>query len=507
MAEEEKIKLVATASVYSPSSEPTMWESMPASFGTDVDKLKLPTEFPKIIEMCRFYYKRDPIGATVVNKMVEIGVTTLHNKKGDCTDQEFEIFDSLKEGLLEFLRCCSLEYLLSGLVIVEKDWEPITLKELGLEGTETVEIPNNFWFRNPAYIEIKPTPIPNREIYLVKVSPEEIEFILGKGKYPDGTEDKETWKILQDQYPDFVKAITDDKKTAFKLTDPLVVRRKVTSESVYPTPFLYPALESMVHKRNLRKMDYSVASRVISAIQLISVGSDEFPVTADDEDVIDNLKSTMNWRQQSGQTDRVFQLFANHTVAISWVYPDVAALLSESKYNNVNQDILFALGFPRVLIVGEAGRSGTSTTEYALLGPTETLNDIRSQLLGVVKHIYKEILERNPNLKNAPEPAFTPVRLYDRSKIGTIAKDAFERGVISKTTYAMMIDEDYQKEMEYMVEEIQQGKDLGLPEFPEVPYSPKPSGGEEVPEGETPEGETEKKPKGKPKEKPKGGGK
>lgn len=498
----EKIELAASAAVYSPTSEPTMWESMPTTLGGDVDKLKLPTEFSKIVEMCRFFYKRDPIGATVINKMVEIGVTTLHNKRGKCSDEEYKVFDSLKEGLLEFLRCCSLEYLLSGVVIVERDWEPILLSDLDIEGSGSVEIPNNFWFRDPAYITIKPTPIPNRELYLVKISDEQKEFITGKGKFTDGTEDKETWKLLQKQYPDFVKAVQDG-KDVFKLEDPLVIRRKVISGSSYPTPFLYPALESMIHKRNLRKMDYSVASRVISAIQLISVGSDLFPVTTDDQDVIDTLKSTMNWRSQPNVTDRVFQLFANHTVEISWVYPNVEALLSESKYNNVNQDILFALGFPRVLIVGETTKSGTATTEFSLFGPTETLNDIRSQLLDIVKHIYKEILERNPDLKNAPEPAFTPVRLYDRGKMGAIAKDAYERGIISKTTYAMMIDEDYQKEMEYMLEELERAKKLGLPEFPEVPYSPKPSGREEPTEEEqTPKEE----PKSKPKGKPKGGG-
>ena len=60
-------------------------------------------------------------------------------------------------------------------------------------------------------------------------------------------------------------------------------------------------------------------------------------------------------------------------------------------------------------------------------------------------------------------------------KTALMAKDAYDRGIISKTSYALMIDEDYNKEMEYMVEERDQGEELGIPEYPEVPYSPKPT--------------------------------
>jgi hypothetical protein len=472
---EDRIKL-AKAAVYSYSDEQGVWsQSAGLSGEKDVAKMKLPKVFSEIVEMCRFFYKRDPLGATVINKMVEIGITSLHNKKGDCSDQEYAVFDSLKEGLLDFLRDCCLEYLLSGLIIVEKDWQPVKASDMDIEGNGTFSLPTNFWFRNPESIEIRETPIPNRYIYLVKISEEQRKFIQSKGTFDDGVKDEQTWEILKSQYKKFVDAVNEGKKV-FVLEDPMVVRRKPISGSPYPTPFLYPALETMILKRNLKKMDFSIASRVISAIQLISVGSDQFPVTADDQDVIDDLKKAMNWREQPGFVDRVFQLFVNHTVKIGWVYPDTAALLSESKYINVNQDILFALGFPRVLIVGETARSGTSTTEFALLGPTETLNDVRSQLLIVVKEIYKQILERNPTLKSAPEPAFTPVRLSDIIKLATIAKDAYEHGIISKTTYGMLIGEDYQKEVEYMADEKQTEEELGLTTYPEVPYSPKPSG-------------------------------
>lgn len=478
VSKEERVKLYGVdAAVYSPTLEPAMWGSMPTTLGgSRVSKLDLPEKFEDLVKLCRFYYKRDPIGATVINKMVEIGVTELHNKKGNAGDYEFDVFDSLREPLLEFLRCCALEYLISGLVIVERDWELVKPSDiaLNLKGRKVLNLPTNFWFRDPAFIEIKDSPIPNRELYFVKVTDEQKEFITNEGKYSDGTKDPETWKILKEQYSDFVKAVQGG-ADKFQLEEILAIRRKVISGSPYPTQFLYPALESMMHKRNLRKMDYSISSRVISAIQLITLGDKDFPLTEDDQHLVDDVKQQMLWREQAGQLDRVFQLFSNHTLAISWVFPDTETLLSEEKYRNVNMDILFALGFPRVLIIGETERTGTATTEFSLFGPAETLRDMRSKLLEIITILYKEILERNPVLKSAPQPAFTPMRLHDVQKTSMIAKDAYDRGIISKTSYALMVDEDYNKEMEYMVEERARGEELGIPEYPEVPYSPKPT--------------------------------
>ena len=59
---------------------------------------------------------------------------------------------------------------------------------------------------------------------------------------------------------------------------------------------------------------------------MIRLGSDEFPVT--DEGDFRYIKNEINQRTRKGQTERVFQLFANHTLQIEWVAPDTAAMLN-----------------------------------------------------------------------------------------------------------------------------------------------------------------------------------
>jgi len=436
-----------------------------------VDKLTLPKDYDKIVDLCRFYYERDPIAGTVCNKIVEIGVTNVVNRRGDCNEEEFLVYEFLKEPLYEILRNSALEYLLSGLIIPEANWDYVYGRDISPELTANKRywLPTGFWWRDPKSIVIKKTPIPNRVSYYVKISDEDSVFIRQKGERADGTKDKKTYKLLKQQFPDFVAAVQAG-KTEFLLQDPFVIRRNILSKGPYPTPYLMAALEPMAHKRNIRKMDYSIAARVISAIQLIKLGNDDYPLTEDDEDVLEDIKKQMRWRNLPNRFERVYQLFGNHTLDISWIYPDMSALLDDSKYNSVNQDIWTALGFPRILVIGETARTGAGSTEYALLGPTETIKAMRTGLLEYPKALYSEIAEHN-NFKNKPTPTFSTIHLQDIGKLAEVAKNAYEGGIISKTTYGEFIGTDYLgDELALKVEEQAKEKELGIDPYPPVPY-------------------------------------
>ncbi len=448
-----------------------------------IDKLRLPKDFNKIIDWCRFFYERDPIASTVCNKIVEIGITDVINRRGACTEEEFIVYEFIKEAMYKILRSCALEYLLSGLVIPEATWDYIYGRDISpkLRKNKKYYLPINFWWRDPKTVIIKETPIPSRLDYYVKISDVDAFFIRNKGTRRDGTVDKKTYSILRQQYPKFVAAVQEG-QTEFLLDDVFAIRRNVTSKSPYPTPFLMAALEPMIHKRNIRKMDYSIAARVISAIQLIRLGNDDYPLTEDDEDALDKVKKQMRWRELPNRIERVFQLFGNHTLNITWVYPDTAALLDDSKYDSVNQDIVTALGLPRILIVGETLRTGAGSTEYALLGPTETMKDMRLQLLEYPTKIYKEIKLHN-NFSNSPTASFTPIHLQDIGKLGDVAMNAYEHGVLSKTTYGSFIGINYRDELNMKVDERDREKELGLEERPDVPFD----------KGPEDKGETKKK--------------
>lgn len=440
--------------------------------GSGVDKMEVPTEYQDVIDLCRFFYSHDGLAYTTINKQVEIGINGYGVNPGTCSKNELTVYETLNDLIEKFLREAALEFLISGLVIPEVTWDNVTGSEIKSKLRKKYELPVDLWYRDPLSVELKKTPLPNRVTVIVKISEDDIAFITSGGVYPDGTKDIETYNLLVEKYPDFVAAVKAGQEK-FKLTDPILLRRYPRSGNVYPTPYLLPALELFMHKRNLRKMDYAIASRIISAIQLFKMGNDEYPLTEDDDDVIEALKAQMRWRGASGNIERVFQLFSNHTLEISWITPDVTALLDEGKYRTINSDIISALGIPRVMLSGETLRSGASNSEMALLPPASTIESMRSQLLAFPKLLYEEIRKRN-NFKGVPEPYYPPIKLQSIKELIEFGRSYYESGVISRTGWAEMGGYDFDTEMQRMALERKEMKRLGLEERPDVPYSPSP---------------------------------
>ncbi len=448
-------------------------------FGDTIDYMELPKDYKKLIKMCRFFYKHDPIAGTVINKMVDFAISPMMNQRGLCSDVEFDVFESLHSMLEEFYKNVCLEYLLSGLVVPHYEWSKISGAELSpeLNSRRRIEVPDNIWFRDPATIKIKKTPIPNIKDYYVQVSSETVQFIKSRGKRPDGSKDEETYKALVLNYPDFVRAVQNQKgiRMDIRLEGIRPILSKCLPEDIYPIPYMTNTLESLMHKRNLRKMDYSVAARIIASIQIIKLGSDEFPTT-DDKD-FDHIKSQMNYRSVRGQTERIFQLFANHTLSIDWVAPDTKAMLSREKYSSVEDDIIAGFGFPRTLITGETMRSNVEGgSDMATFSPIATLESIRTKLLDWTVELYKEIKERNSFIKNVPIPSFEPMKLYSLKDLNIITKDLYEEGSLSRKTRLQIQGIDQNTEMERIDREDKEYQDRKIRKAPFVPFS-SPTGG------------------------------
>ena len=79
-------------------------------------------DFLKMIKRCRFYYNRDPVTSTTINKLIDIGINDLTFYKNGLSSNEFKIFEGIKPKLLGFAEDMALEYLLSGLVVPEVEY-------------------------------------------------------------------------------------------------------------------------------------------------------------------------------------------------------------------------------------------------------------------------------------------------------------------------------------------------------------------------------------------------
>jgi hypothetical protein len=455
-------------------------------FTSATDQMEIPKQYHKLIKICRFFYRQDPVAGTVLNKIVDCAITPLDNRKGKCDDDEYEVYKALSDMLQAFFRNVCLEYLLSGLVIPQYEWARVKGSDLSpeLNSRTRFVVPDNVWFRDPATIVVKNSPIPNKKYFYVKVDQATIDFIRSGGKLRDGTKDTATLEELERNYPEFVAAVRAMKGTQMeiKLDNIRPILSKTLPEDDYPIPYMTNALESLIHKRNMRKMDYSIAARVISAIQLVQLGSDDFPCT--DETEFEDIKEQMNVQTNNGMNERIFQLFANHTLKITWVSPDTAAMLNEEKYRTVNDDIISAFGFPRTLITGETLRSNVQGgSDFAAFSPLATMETIRDVLIEWTKELYKEIKDKN-HFSNYPIPAFRPMRLYKLIDLNMIGQNMYQEGNISKRSRMESLGFDFDTEIERMTEEDKLLKEKKLPSAPQLPYSSpdigKPKGGKDT---------------------------
>jgi hypothetical protein len=443
----------------------------------DVDKMEVDDvkEFREVVDVCRFFYKRDPIASTVINKLVDIGITELEFEHSKLSPNQENVIKSMIEPFEEFAEAIALEFLLSGLVVPEASYTAVPkeeLNKLGIKKYSSFVLPTDLWLRDPKTIKIKQV-WTSKPTYYIEIPDDFIHFIQNEGVYEDGTEDRELYLELLTRYPKFV-AMVKAGVTEVKLENDLVLRRRVVSDSPYPVPYLYGATESMKHKRNIRRMDYSVASRVISAIQLIKVGNDEYPLTEDDDDVLDNLKDEMTWRNTGGRDiERIFQLFTNHTVEIEWVFPDIETLLDDAKYKDVNRDIFYALGFPAILVTGETERSSASEAEYAILSPIKTIKNFRRKILKILNDILDKTLEFN-DVKFDTQLRFSPISLQAMETFYEVLTKLYESGSISREAYIDPLGFNLDDELAKLEDEKAKMEDMDLPEFPAMPFSPQP---------------------------------
>ena len=489
-AEIKTPKLVKASADYSIMWPTTSRGTAPWS-PSEIDKLEFVKhdDWKVVLESCRYYYKRDPFASTVVNKIVDLAINDIVIHKGEARDSIIGIVEGIKGQLLHFLRNAALEYLTTGLVVPEVSFDTVPRKELhrmGIKRFGSLNLPIDMWIRDAATIIIKDPMFGGRKSYFMEIPKELIYFIKNKGKYEDQSEDKELYQKIKEENPEIVKAALAGEKKVL-LENPFVIQYRTLTNDAYPTPYLFPALESLKHKRNLKRMDYSIASRVITAIQLIKMGSDEFPLTEDNEDQLEELKKEMKWRE--GQTDknveRIFQLFGNHTLSIEWIFPDIDILLDDTKYRSVNQDIAVALGFPRILVTGETERTQTSDPEIATISPLNTMERIRESIFPIIDSIIDTIVNEN-NLGGRPEVAFKPINLMAMSDFVEGIKELYLSGNLSRESFDAVFGFDFFEEQTKRAEEQKLMKELKVDEFAPVPFSEEPKGSGTTPKKPAP---------------------
>jgi hypothetical protein len=398
------------------------------------------------VRWCRFFYRRDPIASTVVNRIAEITATPLRNKrrsiahKGDVPDAVFEVYNAVARRIQPYLTTIILSYLIDGMAIPQYDLVRImgSAESTNL-GRTRYYVPDKIWLRDPTSIKLMSTFQGGLPRAYMEIPSADINFVKNKGIWPDGTIDRAAYDEMAKSFPEYIERINEG-QSVIPFQDYIILRKYLPGNE-YPIPYLEPALDALDHKRYLKMMDRSIASRAIEAFRHVKVGSDEFP--ADDDDIA----AAQDALNQNSSVERVYNLFTNHTIVIEWVTPPMDTLLNDSKYVEANADIFFALGFPRILTVGETEKSNAADNKIASLGIISTMKSIQSDIIEWVKTLYARIATENGFTK-VPTPYFANIPLADITTLIQYARDMLELKVISRDTAAEFYGSDYETEQD-----------------------------------------------------------
>jgi len=147
--------------------------------------------------------------------------------------------------------------------------------------------------------------------------------------------------------------------------------------------------------------------------------------------------------------------------------PDGKILDMSDKYQQVNYDILGALGIPKILFSGEGSTEGVKQAIVAML---ERLEEFRTDLQTYLETLLRSICVQNGYKNEFPKVRWARIRMRDDNAVKNIVLSLYDRGVIP---YQVVIGEfgyDYE---EFRVMKRQEKKDGDGETFaiPNMPFS------------------------------------
>ncbi|MCX7861296.1 MAG: hypothetical protein N2385_14485, partial [Chloroflexus sp.] len=239
-------------------------------------------EYKDLIKTTRYYYRVDPIASVVIDRLAEIAATEIRIKPqplqgdGDVSDDVLALYRAVAGILQQAMIPIITSYLVDGMAAPQ--YELVRLmgnRVSGALGRTRYFVPSRIWVRDTLQIELQPNVLGGEPLAFVRVPPSDVQFITSNGVYPNGVKDEKTFRLLLEQYPDYVKKIKAG-ETLFPLTTPVIYRNLVSS-FLYPKPYLEPALEPLQRKHLLHRLDRSLVQRTIETFRHIKAGSDKYP--------------------------------------------------------------------------------------------------------------------------------------------------------------------------------------------------------------------------------------
>lgn len=212
-------------------------------------------------------------------------------------------------------------------------------------------------------------------------------------------------------------------------------------------PMVWPVMNDIMYKNQLRAMDMSVANSVINAITIFKLGdikSGYTPPPSHFAKLAEMLRTptyshTLVW---------------NDAIQMESNYPPIEKLLSIDKYRSVDRDILAGLGVPAILVDGAEG-GNFSNAFLQVRTMLERLEEGRNEIM---KWINKQLrlIARVMGHRDIPTVKFGHMSLRDEEAEKKLIIQLMDRNIIS----AERVHEFFDIETDIEIERMKKEKEL-----------------------------------------------
>lgn len=288
------------------------------------------------------------------------------------------------------------------------------------EGTATNSVPIRYIMLNPYDIISKAATsfsVGNYEKILSK-------FELTRLKDPQTEEDR---AFLQSLPPEARKAVaerswqTDGVKVKLDPSKLIFCFRKKQDYEAFAVPFLYPILDDINAKIELKKMDQAITRTVENVILLITHGAkkEDGGINPANGQALQNIftNSTMS---------RI--LVADFTTKGEFIIPDLNKVLGPEKYQVLNDDIREGLAN---ILLGEEKYGNTQTKVKIFL---EGLKEARNTFIDEFLQPEIKRVAKNLGFRDFPTVAMKEVAANDQTQWQRVITRLVELGIIDGKT-------------------------------------------------------------------------
>jgi hypothetical protein len=213
----------------------------------------------------------------------------------------------------------------------------------------------------------------------------------------------------------------------------------------YAKPRATRVFDSLDYKKSLRQADLSTLDGISNYILKITIGSDDYPVTTQEE--LEAVAQLFNTPSKS------FDVVWNHTLSIEKIVsPEIEAILGQEKYIQVNEDISGGLAMSRALI---DGISDLNVAEAGLVtkGLMEEINYARRQITRWIYREYQQIAEA-VGFDSFPKVRWDEAVLQDLILYMNTLSQLVDRRMLSYRTALEGLGFDFPNEKKNMEEEF-----------------------------------------------------